>query len=62
MNIITDNTDIWWDGLVGTLILFFGGGLLALVLGIIVGGMRVSPIPIRFAVRGCFPISSLSPS
>ncbi|PVW04568.1 amino acid ABC transporter permease [Microbacterium sp. Gd 4-13] len=46
MNIITDNTDIWWDGLVGTLILFFGGGLLALVLGIIVGGMRVSPIPI----------------
>ncbi|MFG6474772.1 amino acid ABC transporter permease [Microbacterium sp. P06] len=46
MNIITDNTDIWWDGLVGTLILFFGGGLLALVLGIVVGGMRVSPIPV----------------
>ncbi|GAA2072292.1 amino acid ABC transporter permease [Microbacterium hatanonis] len=50
MNIITDNTDIWWDGLVGTLILFFGGGLLALVLGIIVGGMRVSPIPIARGV------------
>lgn len=50
MNIITDNTDIWWDGLVGTLILFFGGGLLALVLGIIVGGTRVSPIPIARGV------------
>jgi glutamate transport system permease protein len=50
VNIITDNTDIWWDGLVGTLILFFGGGLLALVLGIIVGGMRVSPIPIARGV------------
>lgn len=50
MNIITDNTDIWWDGLVGTLILFFGGGLLALILGIIVGAMRVSPIPIARAM------------
>lgn len=50
MEIITGNTDIWWDGLVGTLILFFGGGLLALVLGIIVGAMRVSPIPVARAV------------
>ncbi|MFG6403304.1 amino acid ABC transporter permease [Microbacterium sp. P04] len=50
MGIITDNTDIWWDGLVGTLTLFFGGGLLALVLGIIVGAMRVSPVPIARAM------------
>jgi His/Glu/Gln/Arg/opine family amino acid ABC transporter permease subunit len=50
VNIITDNTDIWWDGLIGTLTLFFGGGLLALILGIIVGAMRVSPIPIARAM------------
>jgi His/Glu/Gln/Arg/opine family amino acid ABC transporter permease subunit len=50
VNIITDNTDIWWDGLLGTLTLFFGGGLLALILGIVVGAMRVSPIPIARAM------------
>ncbi len=46
MGVISDNLDIWWDGLLGTLILFFGGGLIAVVLGTIVGAMRVSPIPI----------------
>ncbi|WP_214466084.1 amino acid ABC transporter permease [Microbacterium flavescens] len=46
MNVITDNWDVWAEGLIGTLILFFGGGLLALILGIIVGAMRVSPIPV----------------
>jgi len=46
VGVISDNLDIWWDGLLGTLILFFGGGLIAVVLGTIVGAMRVSPIPI----------------
>ncbi|QEW00390.1 amino acid ABC transporter permease [Microbacterium caowuchunii] len=46
MGVISDNLDIWWDGLLGTLLLFFGGGLIAVVLGTIVGAMRVSPIPI----------------
>nr|WP_218868631.1 ABC transporter permease subunit [Pseudoclavibacter chungangensis] len=41
---------MWGDALVGTLILFIGGGLLALVLGFIVGAMRVSPVPIARAV------------
>lgn len=45
-DVITNNLSLWGDALVGTLILFFGGGLLALVLGFIVGGMRVSPVPI----------------
>ena len=50
MGVITDNLDLWRDALVGTLILFFGGGALALVLGITVGAMRVSPVPIARAV------------
>lgn len=44
------NLDLWGEALVGTLILFFGGGLIALVLGFIVGAMRVSPVPIARAV------------
>lgn len=50
LEIVTNNLDLWQAALVGTLILFFGGGLLALVLGFIVGGMRVSPVPIARAV------------
>ncbi len=50
MGVITDNLDLWRDAVVGTLILFFGGGALALVLGVIVGAMRVSPVPIARAV------------
>lgn len=50
MSVITDNLDLWWQTLLGTLILFAGGGVLALVLGTIVGAMRVSPIPVARAV------------
>lgn len=50
MGVITDNLDLWGEALLGTLKLFFGGGLLAIVLGTIVGAMRVSPIPIARAV------------
>jgi His/Glu/Gln/Arg/opine family amino acid ABC transporter permease subunit len=50
VGVITDNLDLWGEALVGTLILFFGGGLLALILGVIVGAMRVSPVPIARAV------------
>lgn len=50
MGVITDNLDLWRDTLVGTLVLFFAGGVLALVLGIIVGAMRVSPIPVARGV------------
>ena len=38
--------DVWIEGLVGTLRLFVAGGIVALILGIIVGAMRVSPIPV----------------
>lgn len=50
MGVITDNLDIWMPALGNTLLLFAAGGVLALVLGTIVGAMRVSPIPIARAV------------
>ncbi len=50
MNQIFDYPDLWREALVGTLVLFFAGGALALVLGFLVGAMRVSPIPVARAV------------
>jgi His/Glu/Gln/Arg/opine family amino acid ABC transporter permease subunit len=54
VGVITDNLDLWWEALGGTLVLFFGGGLIALVLGLIVGAARVSPVPIARAVGGIY--------
>lgn len=50
MDVIFGNLDLWGEALGNTLILFFGGGALALVLGFIVAAMRVSPVPIARAV------------
>lgn len=50
MNVIIDNLDLWGDALIGTVVLFLGGGVVALILGFIVGAMRVSPVPIARAV------------
>ena len=50
MNVITDYPDLWVQALVGTLVLFLGGGAIAVILGLIVGAMRVSPIPIARTV------------
>lgn len=50
MGVITGNLDLWGLAVWGTVVLFFGGGLIALVLGTIVGAMRVSPIPIARAM------------
>ncbi|WP_169581399.1 amino acid ABC transporter permease [Microbacterium thalassium] len=54
MGVITDNIDLWVETLVGTLILFLAGGLLALILGTIVGAMRVSPIPVARGVGSLY--------
>ncbi|HWT33047.1 MAG TPA: amino acid ABC transporter permease [Microbacterium sp.] len=54
MNVITDNGDLWVQATVGTLVLFFGGGLIALVLGVVVGAMRVSPVPVARAVGAVY--------
>ncbi|GAB3278732.1 amino acid ABC transporter permease [Microbacterium sp. Root53] len=58
MGVITDNLDLWGEALLGTLQLFFGGGLVALILGTIVGAMRVSPVPIARAV-GTFYVNTI---
>lgn len=50
MDALFGNLDIWGEGLKNTLILFLAGGLIALVLGTIVGAMRVSPVPIARGV------------
>jgi His/Glu/Gln/Arg/opine family amino acid ABC transporter permease subunit len=50
MNVIVDNLDIWGIALRNTLLLFFAGAVIALVLGTLVGAMRVSPVPIARAV------------
>ncbi|WP_424465227.1 amino acid ABC transporter permease [Pseudoclavibacter helvolus] len=53
-DLITNHLDLWGASLVGTLILFFGGALLALVLGFVVGAMRVSPVPIAQMVGAAY--------
>jgi len=50
VNQIFDYPDLWVEALIGTLVLFFAGGAIALVLGFLVGAMRVSPVPIARAV------------
>lgn len=50
MGVIFDHLPIWGEAIRNTLILFFGGALIALVLGTIVGAARVSPVPIARAV------------
>ncbi|SDH21598.1 amino acid ABC transporter permease [Agrococcus jejuensis] len=54
MGIITDNLDLWGEALLGTIWLFLGGGALALVLGFIVGAMRVSPVPIARGIGALY--------
>lgn len=50
MDVIFANLDLWGEATKNTLIVFFGGGVIALVLGIIIGAMRVSPVPIARGV------------
>ena len=54
MGVITDHLDLWGEALWGTIVLFLGGGIIALVLGLIVGAARVSPVPIARAVGGIY--------
>lgn len=50
MGVIFNHLPIWAEAIGNTLILFFGGGVLALILGTIIGAARVSPVPIARAV------------
>lgn len=50
MDVIFGNLDLWGRALGNTLLVFVFGGIIALVLGLIVGAMRVSPVPVARAV------------
>lgn len=50
MDVIFGNLDLWSIAIRNTLLVFLLGGLIALVLGVIVGAMRVSPVPIARGV------------
>lgn len=50
MDVIFGNLDLWGEAIANTLMVFFIGGAMALVLGFIVGAMRVSPVPVARAV------------
>ncbi len=54
MGSILNNLDLWQQALVGTLVLFAGGGVIALILGFIIGAMRVSPIPIARSIGALY--------
>jgi len=47
---ITGNLDLWGQAILNTVWLFLGGGIIALILGTLIGAMRVSPVPIARAV------------
>ncbi|MFD8594946.1 amino acid ABC transporter permease [Kitasatospora sp. NPDC059646] len=48
MNVLIDNWSTYWHGFLGTLWLTLVGGALALVLGVLMAGFRVSPVkPLR---------------
>lgn len=46
MDTLLNNLDIFVEGFTNTVILFSVSAVAALVLGVIVGGMRVSPVPV----------------
>jgi glutamate transport system permease protein len=45
VNLLADHWDLFWTGFKGTLVLSLWSGLLALTLGTVMAGFRVSPVP-----------------
>ncbi|MGO4536944.1 amino acid ABC transporter permease [Leifsonia sp. 2MCAF36] len=54
MDAFFGNLDLWGQAILTTIVLFIGGGVLALAVGIIIAAMRVSPVPIARAVGGIY--------
>ncbi|MBC9953456.1 amino acid ABC transporter permease [Leucobacter sp. cx-42] len=54
MDVIFGNLDLWGTATKNTLIVFFGGGIIALILGSVIGAMRVSPVPIARGVGAAY--------
>lgn len=50
MNTLLDNLDLFTEGFKNTIILFFFSAIFSLILGSVVGAMRVSPVPAARAV------------
>ncbi len=50
MDVIFGNLDLWGEAIGNTLLVFAFGGIIAIVLGLIVGAMRVAPVPVARAV------------
>ncbi|MDP5227129.1 MULTISPECIES: amino acid ABC transporter permease [Arthrobacter] len=50
MSTLLDNLDLFTEGFKNTIILFFFSAIFAVIIGMIVGAMRVSPIPAARAV------------
>ncbi|MEZ2370620.1 amino acid ABC transporter permease [Arthrobacter sp. RCC_34] len=50
MNTLLDNLDLFTEGFKNTIILFFFSAIFALIIGTVVGAMRVSPVPAARAV------------
>ena len=59
MDVIFGNLDLWGQAISNTLIVFFAGGIIALILGLIVGAMRVSPVPIARGVGTAYAVGIL---
>lgn len=54
MDVVFGNLDLWGEAIGNTLLVFFAGGAIALVLGVLVGAMRVSPVPIARGVGAVY--------
>jgi glutamate transport system permease protein len=50
VNTLLDNLDLFTEGFKNTIILFFFSAIFALIIGSVVGAMRVSPVPAARAV------------
>ncbi|MFJ6694474.1 amino acid ABC transporter permease [Streptomyces sp. NPDC091272] len=49
MNVLTDHLPLFWEGFIGTVFITAVSSVIALVLGLIIAGFRVSPVPpLRF--------------
>lgn len=46
MNVLLDNTDVYWRAILGTVGLFVVSAIGSLILGTLIAGLRVSPVPV----------------
>ncbi|MFI0982878.1 amino acid ABC transporter permease [Streptomyces sp. NPDC021093] len=49
MNVLTDHLPLFWEGFIGTVFITAFSSVIAMVLGLLIAGFRVSPVPpLRF--------------